>query len=81
MNAVAAARSDNVTDSSTQSRTGLIDRLGLGWFFRLLSSSIGQKFVMGVTGLLLCGFLVAHLAGNMLLFVGEKSFNEEIRND
>jgi succinate dehydrogenase / fumarate reductase cytochrome b subunit len=31
---------------------------------------------MGVTGLLLCGFLVAHLAGNMLLFVGEKSFNE-----
>jgi succinate dehydrogenase / fumarate reductase cytochrome b subunit len=76
MNAVAAARSDNVTDSSTQSRTGLIDRLGLGWFLRLLSSSIGQKFVMGVTGLLLCGFLVAHLAGNMLLFVGEKSFNE-----
>ena len=76
MNAVAAARSDNVTDSSTQSRTGLIDRVGVGWFLRLLSSSIGQKFVMGVTGLLLCGFLVAHLAGNMLLFVGEKSFNE-----
>ena len=31
---------------------------------------------MGVTGLLLCGFLVAHLAGNLLLFVGPKAFNE-----
>ena len=31
---------------------------------------------MGVTGLLLCGFLVAHLAGNLLLFMGAKPFNE-----
>ena len=65
-----------MTDSTTQSQTGLIDQVGLRWFFRLLSSSIGQKFVMGVTGLLLCGFLVAHLAGNLLLFAGAKPFNE-----
>ena len=65
-----------MTDSTAQSQTGLLDRLGLGWFFRLLSSSIGQKFVMGLTGLLLCGFLVAHLAGNLLLFAGAKAFNE-----
>ena len=71
-----AAGSDNVTDSTARSRAGLLDRLGLNWFLKLLSSSIGQKFVMGVTGLLLCGFLVAHLAGNMLLFAGAKSFNE-----
>ena len=31
---------------------------------------------MGLTGLLLCGFLVAHLAGNLLLFMGAKPFNE-----
>lgn len=65
-----------MTDSTAQSQTGLLDWLGLGWFFRLLSSSIGQKFVMGLTGLLLCGFLVAHLAGNLLLFAGAKAFNE-----
>ena len=65
-----------MTDSTARSQTGLLDRLGLGWFFRLLSSSIGQKFVMGLTGLLLCGFLVAHLAGNLLLFAGAKAFNE-----
>lgn len=65
-----------MTDSAAQSKTGLIDRLGLNWLLRLASSSIGQKFVMGVTGLLLCGFLVAHLAGNLLLFAGAKHFNE-----
>ena len=32
--------------------------------------------VMGLTGLLLCGFVAAHLAGNLKLFVGAKSFNE-----
>ena len=74
--AVDAAGSDNVTDSTSQSETGLIDQLGLRWVLRLLTSSIGQKFVMGVTGLLLCGFLAAHLAGNLLLFAGAKPFND-----
>ena len=40
-----------------------------------LSSSIMKKQLMGVTGLLLCGFLVSHLAGNMLIIVGPKAFN------
>lgn len=65
-----------MTDSTAQPKAGLIDLVGLRWFLRLLSSSIGQKFVMGVTGLLLCGFLVAHLAGNLLLFVGADAFND-----
>lgn len=65
-----------MSDSTARPKAGLIDQVGLRWFFRLLSSSIGQKFVMGVTGLLLCGFLVAHLAGNLLLFAGAKPFND-----
>ena len=48
----------------------------MSWLTNALSSSIGQKFVMGITGLLLCGFLVAHLAGNMLLFVGADAYND-----
>ena len=76
MIAAEAAGSDNVADSTVQSKTGLIGWLGLTWLLRLLSSSIGQKFVMGLTGLLLCGFLVAHLAGNLLLFAGAKPFND-----
>ena len=30
---------------------------------------------MGATGLLLCGFLVTHLAGNLNIFLGEETFN------
>ena len=66
-----------MSESTTApSKTGILGWLGLRWFFRLLSSSIGQKFVMGITGLLLCGFLAAHLAGNLLLFAGAELFND-----
>jgi succinate dehydrogenase / fumarate reductase cytochrome b subunit len=42
---------------------------------RFFTSSIGRKVVVGLAGLLLCGFLVTHLAGNLFLFVGEGAFN------
>ena len=42
---------------------------------RFLSSTIGQKYLMGITGLLLCGFLVTHLAGNLNVFLGPTVFN------
>jgi succinate dehydrogenase cytochrome b subunit len=38
---------------------------------RFLDSSLGRKIVMALTGLLLTGFLVAHLAGNFTLFAGK----------
>ncbi len=47
----------------------------LAWIIRALSSSVGQKLVMAVTGLMLCGFLVAHLGGNVFLFVSEEAYN------
>jgi succinate dehydrogenase / fumarate reductase cytochrome b subunit len=40
-----------------------------------LSSSIGKKQIQGIAGLLLCGFLVAHLIGNFLLLKGDEAFN------
>jgi succinate dehydrogenase / fumarate reductase cytochrome b subunit len=43
---------------------------------RVLTSSIGRKLLMAATGLLLVGFLVAHLTGNLLVFVGPTAFNE-----
>jgi succinate dehydrogenase / fumarate reductase cytochrome b subunit len=43
---------------------------------RLLTSSIGRKLLMAATGLLLIGFLVVHLTGNLLIFVGPTAFNE-----
>jgi len=43
----------------------------------MLSSSLGRKFVMAVTGLFLISFLVVHLSGNLLLFKedGGAAFN------
>jgi len=40
----------------------------LRWLGNALTSSVGRKIVMGLTGLLLVGFLVEHLAGNLKLF-------------
>jgi len=48
----------------------------LSLLVKALSSSVGKKFVMGFTGLLLCGFLVAHLAGNLLLYLGPDAYNK-----
>ncbi|MCA9068645.1 MAG: succinate dehydrogenase cytochrome b subunit [Planctomycetaceae bacterium] len=43
----------------------------MSWFRLFVSSSLGKKYIMGITGLLLCGFLVTHLAGNLLMYVGD----------
>lgn len=42
---------------------------------RLLRSSIGAKFLMAVTGVLLLLFLFGHLAGNLLVFSGREALN------
>jgi succinate dehydrogenase / fumarate reductase cytochrome b subunit len=41
----------------------------------IFSTSVVKKVAMGITGLLLCGFLVSHLLGNFLIFVGPDAFN------
>jgi len=40
-----------------------------------LASTIGQKVVMAVTGAILFGFVLAHLAGNLLLYQGPDAIN------
>jgi succinate dehydrogenase / fumarate reductase cytochrome b subunit len=50
------------------------------WFGRFLTSSIGKKLIMALTGLFLISFLAVHLAGNLLLITTEvgdgQPFNE-----
>jgi succinate dehydrogenase / fumarate reductase, cytochrome b subunit len=43
---------------------------------RPFSSSVGMKVLIAVTGLALVGFLVMHLAGNLLIFAGPDLFNQ-----
>jgi succinate dehydrogenase / fumarate reductase cytochrome b subunit len=48
---------------------------GTFWLIRTFGSSIGKKIVMAITGLALCGFLIVHLGGNLLLYVGADKYN------
>lgn len=43
---------------------------------KALSSSIGSKFLIALTGLFLVIFLIGHLAGNLLFIAGPAAFNE-----
>ncbi len=49
----------------------------MSWFSNFLTSTLGQKVVMSLTGLFLIVFLVVHLSGNLQLLIddGGKSFN------
>ena len=45
----------------------------------LFSSSLGRKYLMALTGLFLCSFLLIHLIGNVALFTDPVQFNEYTR--
>ncbi|WPP51145.1 succinate dehydrogenase cytochrome b subunit [Catalinimonas niigatensis] len=49
----------------------------MSWFTHALSSTIGRKVIMSLTGLFLVTFLIVHASGNMLLFKndGGEAFN------
>lgn len=40
----------------------------MSWLTQTLTSSIGKKLVMALTGLFLCSFLIVHMSGNLQLF-------------
>ena len=47
----------------------------MNWYLFVLSSSVGKKILMAVTGLCLIGFLAVHLLGNVMAFAGADAFN------
>jgi len=44
-------------------------------FIFILSSSIGKKLIMALTGLGFCIFLLSHLTGNLIIYAGNDAFN------
>src|SRR5256886_3447727 len=42
---------------------------------RFYESTIGKKAIMAVTGLILFGFLIAHMLGNLQIFLGPEVMN------
>ena len=47
----------------------------MNWITGTLGSSIGKKLMMAITGFSFCGFLAAHLAGNLTIYGGKEAFN------
>jgi succinate dehydrogenase / fumarate reductase cytochrome b subunit len=47
----------------------------MGAFLKYFQSSIGKKQIVAATGLLLVLFVIGHLAGNLLIYLGPKAFN------
>jgi succinate dehydrogenase / fumarate reductase cytochrome b subunit len=45
------------------------------WFIRTVTSSIGKKLLMAITGLIFCSFLAFHLIGNLMIYGGKDAFN------
>ncbi len=46
----------------------------MNWVFRTLSTSVGKKQLMAITGLLFLLFLATHLLGNLSIYAGPASF-------
>lgn len=46
----------------------------MSWFTQTITASLGKKYVMALTGLLLGGFLLIHAAGNTTILLGRSIF-------
>lgn len=42
---------------------------------QFFKSTVGRKYLMGITGLVWMGFVLSHMAGNLLIFVSPDAFN------
>lgn len=47
----------------------------MSWLSQYIKSSIGAKHIMAISGLMLVGFLIAHMAGNLQVFAGPEAIN------
>ena len=41
----------------------------------ILGSSLGKKYLMAITGVILFGFVIGHMLGNLQIFLGPDSIN------
>lgn len=46
------------------------------WLVKFFKSTIGMKVVMALTGIILVGFVLVHMLGNLQIFLGPKALND-----
>ena len=45
------------------------------WPVEFYRSAVGKKWVMALTGIMLMGFVFAHMVGNLKVYLGAEEFN------
>ena len=45
----------------------------------LYRSALGKKYVMAITGIMLMGFVFAHMVGNLKMYLGAEEFNHYVQ--
>ncbi len=58
--------------TSTPVRT----RRNLPWPIAFYQTAVGKKWVMAVTGIILLGFVLVHMVGNLKMYLGETDLNK-----
>ena len=46
------------------------------WLLELYRSALGKKYIMAITGIVLLGYVLIHMVGNLKLYMGATSINE-----
>ena len=42
----------------------------------LLNASVGKKILMAITGIMVIGFIIVHMIGNLQIFIGQEQLNK-----
>jgi succinate dehydrogenase / fumarate reductase, cytochrome b subunit len=61
--------------SSTALLTSSEPRGAMNQALTFIDTTIGKKIVMAISGLVLFGFVIGHMAGNLQIFLGPETFN------
>jgi succinate dehydrogenase / fumarate reductase, cytochrome b subunit len=46
------------------------------WLSEFYRSAVGKKYLMAVTGVVLMGYVLLHMVGNLKVYMGQQHFNE-----
>lgn len=67
------------TAPATQTRTDVAAPPGprrVAWAVDVYRSAVGKKYVMAITGIALMGYVLAHMLGNLKIYLGPTALNE-----
>jgi succinate dehydrogenase / fumarate reductase, cytochrome b subunit len=62
--------------TTTESRSGMRSARRTPWILEFYRSDVAKKWVMALSGIVLLGYIAAHMLGNMKVYLGPTSINE-----